>query len=825
MSNKIISGLSLSLLCCSAWAGASLKTTPLPADLAFLNQTINNQTTNTNKASGQICGTDNNNQSWQQIQRENRRFLADSKSSSNEILNQLQQTQVAATENSQAVDGRYYVPVVFHIYGRQFNCDNGGDCLTDEKIIDALNKTNEDFLGLNTQDGPIAAEFQAIRENLNIEFVLAQKDPSGQASTGIVRYNREQKGYGNGSSHNSEIAADAWDNFKYMNVYIMNDLYDDGSTNNSGVAWYPQVSMSESNTARVVYNGAYLGTNTNENFRSVLTHEFGHFLNLPHTFEDGCSVHQAGFCEVTGDRACDTPQMGSSDMADNHLNCMGQPTNTENFMHYTDNYAMFTAEQTKRMTAALHGPARASLWSNSNLIATGLSQYTSDADHPWDGSGTDLIPSGSAIVDISGISANKGEVETFTADIPSGTQAVAFYLDNFGDKDPDLYVSKGSEPQKNGDTWVADHISFKSPGTAELITLSSPSASDTYYAAVDAYSEYSNARLRVLGTTDPSLCDTCRREFLHDEQNLQSAKGATPKEYQFNVPNNASKTLVVIPGGYSGDPDIYVRKGQKPTNDNYDCRPFSAPKMAEYCEISGGGTVHVMIDPFLEYSEVNLQVYYETNDQAGQSPIAQANGDYSGVQEQAVSFSSAGSNDPDGNIVSYHWQFGDGMSSNDADPVHTYTSSGEFTATLTVTDNDGLEATDSATVTISGQSLPLESVCETQAAITGGRLTSGKAECLGTSQNIWLSLGDVSGHQSLAVTIAHGQGNLDLYYRHGGWPSGSSYDASSENAGNSECIYIADLSQISSYWGYFQVKNSTGGATMLAEFDTDGCRR
>ena len=820
MSKKIISGLSLGLLCCSAWAGISPKSTPLPEALHFLQHTGQ-----TSKADGQICGTDNNQQSWQQIQRENRLFRADKKSRSNQILNHLQQTRVSATADSQAVDGRYYIPVVFHIYGRQFNCDDGSQCLTDEKIIDALNKTNEDFLGLNTQDGPIAAEFQAVRENLNIEFVLAQTDPSGQATKGIVRYDREQKGYGNGSGYDTKIAADAWDNFKYMNIYIMNDLYADGSTNNSGVAWYPQVSMSENNTARVVYNGAYLGTNTNENFRSVLTHEFGHFLNLPHTFEGGCSVHQAGFCEVTGDRACDVPQMGSSDMADNHLNCMGQATNTENFMHYTDNYAMFTRDQARRMTAALHGPARASLWSNSNLIATGLSHYTSNADHPWDGSGTDLIPSGSTIVDISGISGNKGEVDTFNADIPFGTQAVAFYLDGFGDKDPDLYVSKGKEPQKNGDNWDADHISFHAAGKAEVITLSGPSTSETYYAAVDAFSEYGNARLRVLGTDDPSLCDACRREFLLEEQDLQSAKGATPKEYRFNVPDNAGKTLVVIPGGYSGDPDIYVRKGQEPTTELYDCRPFSAPKMAEYCEINGGGTVYVMIEPFLEYSDVKLQVYYEVNDQAGQVPVAKANGDYTGVQGQAVSFSSAGSHDPDGNIAGYHWQFGDGNTSSEADPMHTYANSGEFTVTLTVTDNDGHQASDSAAVTISGQSLPLENVCQTQTAITGGRLTAGKAECLGAGQNIWLSLADVSGHQSLAVTLAHGQGNLDLYYRHGGWPSGGNYDAASENAGNSECIYIADLSQVSSYWGYLQVKNSTGGATMLAEFDTDGCRQ
>ena len=813
----ILSGLTLSMLCCASWAGESLKTSKLPAALQFLNQE--------HKSSGQICGTDNNNQSWQQIQNENRFFRADPKSRSNKLLKQLQQTRVAATANAQGVDGRYYIPVVFHVYGQQFNCDNGSQCLTDEKIKDALAKTNEDFLGLNSQDGPIAAEFQAIRENLNVEFVLAQKTPAGQSSTGIVRYDREQKGYGDGKTFDSQIAADAWDNFQYMNVYIMNDLYDDGKTNNSGVAWYPQLSMSQDNTARVVYNGAYVGTNTNENFRSVLTHEFGHFLNLPHTFEDGCSVHQAGFCEVTGDRACDTPQMGSSDMADNHLNCMGQQSNTENFMHYTDNYAMFTQAQTIRMTAALHGPARASLWSNNNLITTGLSQYTSDVDHPWDGSGIDLIPTGSTIVDISDISANKGEVDTFSADIPTGTQAVAFYLDGFDDKDPDLYVSKGTQPQKNGNDWVADHISFKTAGEAEIITLSSPSSTETYYTAIDAFSEYSNARLRVLATQDPSLCNNCSREFLHDESNMLSAKGAPAKEYAFNVPLNASKTIVVIPGGYSGDPDIYVRKGQKPTTQTYDCRPYSAPKLAEYCEISGGGNIHILVDAFLEYSDVNLQVFYEIGSQGNLSPLAQANGDYAATLGEAVSFSSSGSVDPDGNIVSYLWQFDDGSSSSEANPSHTYSTSGTFAVTLTVTDDAGYQGLDTATVTITGQGSSLDSVCDTQTPITGGRLTSGQAECLAESQAIWISLADISGHQSMAVTIAHGEGNLDLYYRHGGWPNDSNYDEYSHSSDNQECIYIADLSQISDYWGYFKVENSAGGATILAEFDTDGCRQ
>ena len=816
MLNKVISGVALTLVCSATWAGEPLSLSPL-------NDPFSTQSHGLKAYDGQICGTDDNQQNWQELQAENHFLSADPMSKVSQLLSALKQSDQTAAENGNGVAGRYYIPVVFHVYGQQFNCTNGGQCLTDAKIQDALQKTNEDFRGLNTQDGPIAAEFQAIRENLNVEFVLAKTAPDGTATNGIVRHNKEQAGYGDGSKYNTQIAADAWDNFKYMNVYIMNDLYADGKTNNSGVAWYPQLTMSQNKLARVVYNGSYVGTNTSENFRSVLTHEFGHFLNLPHTFNDGCTIHQAGFCEVTGDRACDTPQMGSSDMENNALNCMGKKSNTENFMHYTNNYAMFTEDQVKRMTAALHGAARATLWSNSNLMATGLSQFTSNGAHPWDGSGTDQTPTGSSIVDIANLSANKGEIDTFSANIPAGTQAVAFYLDGYGDKDPDLYVSKGTQPTKSGNDWTADHISFRSAGEAEIITLSGPSSSDTYYAAIDAFSEYSNARLRVLGVTDPSLCNGCNRHFLLESSGLASAKGATPKEYQFTVPANALKTVVVIPGGYDGDPDLYVSKGKKPTTKSFDCGPFSAPGLAEYCEISGGGQINILVDPFLEYSKAKIQVYYEISGQASVPPTAEANGNYQGQAGQPVTFSSAGSSDSDGNISAYAWQFGDGNTSTQANPSHSYTQSGVFTAVLTVTDNDGNTHTDSATVTIGGNS-GLVDACATQGSKNGGRLISGQAECLAQGQNLWFSLENVRQHQSLAITLGHGQGNGDVFYRHGGWPSDSQHDAQSQNSANEECIYIADLSQMSQYWGYIRVKNAGTGSTILAEFDTAGCR-
>jgi PKD repeat protein len=51
------------------------------------------------------------------------------------------------------------------------------------------------------------------------------------------------------------------------------------------------------------------------------------------------------------------------------------------------------------------------------------------------------------------------------------------------------------------------------------------------------------------------------------------------------------------------------------------------------------------------------------------------------------------SKDEDGTVVSWQWNFGDGVTSTEQNPVHTYPTSGRFDATLTVTDDDGATGT------------------------------------------------------------------------------------------------------------------------------------
>ena len=77
----------------------------------------------------------------------------------------------------------------------------------------------------------------------------------------------------------------------------------------------------------------------------------------------------------------------------------------------------------------------------------------------------------------------------------------------------------------------------------------------------------------------------------------------------------------------------------------------------------------------------------------------------SGPAPLTVTFSSAGSSDPDGDPITYSWNFGDGGTSTQANPSHTYGSNGTFTAVLTVTDSNNAFRTDQVTIT-TGNSKP-----------------------------------------------------------------------------------------------------------------------
>jgi PKD repeat protein len=83
------------------------------------------------------------------------------------------------------------------------------------------------------------------------------------------------------------------------------------------------------------------------------------------------------------------------------------------------------------------------------------------------------------------------------------------------------------------------------------------------------------------------------------------------------------------------------------------------------------------------------------------APIAVAGGPYSSLEGSSLLLSGAGSSDPNGDPLTYAWDFGDGSVGSGLNPSHAYADNGSYVVTLVVADPGGLKDTISATATVS----------------------------------------------------------------------------------------------------------------------------
>ncbi len=88
------------------------------------------------------------------------------------------------------------------------------------------------------------------------------------------------------------------------------------------------------------------------------------------------------------------------------------------------------------------------------------------------------------------------------------------------------------------------------------------------------------------------------------------------------------------------------------------------------------------------------------DDGSGGTPNIPPTADFSySATDLSVSFTDQ-SSDSDGSIVSWSWDFKDGSTSDDQNPIHIYASGGTYSVTLTVTDDDGASNSVSNDVTV-----------------------------------------------------------------------------------------------------------------------------
>jgi serine protease len=94
-----------------------------------------------------------------------------------------------------------------------------------------------------------------------------------------------------------------------------------------------------------------------------------------------------------------------------------------------------------------------------------------------------------------------------------------------------------------------------------------------------------------------------------DLSGLSGSRNST-KSYSVKVPNGAKNLLIAISGG-SGDADLYVREGSKPSASLFDCRPYKNGN-SESCSFAlpEPGTYYIQIKGYAAYSGLNLKASY-----------------------------------------------------------------------------------------------------------------------------------------------------------------------------------------------------------------------
>jgi len=247
------------------------------------------------------------------------------------------------------------IPVVFHVIYA-----TSAENITDAKCIEQLNQLNLDFAKLNRDTNSIPAVFRNFAADTKIQFCLAQRDPNGAVTNGIIHkattvttFNFDDK-----VKYTASGGDNAWPTNSYLNIWTCNL--------GGGLLGYAQFPGGANATDGVVILYSSIGslnspgTATPYHLGRTATHEVGHWLNLRHIWGDA---------NCGDDLVNDTPTQQTSNSgcpSFPHITC-SNGTNGDMYMNYMDytNDAcmnMFTIGQTSRMNALFaSGGARSSL--------------------------------------------------------------------------------------------------------------------------------------------------------------------------------------------------------------------------------------------------------------------------------------------------------------------------------------------------------------------------------------------------------------------------------------------------------------------------------
>ncbi|TSJ45012.1 M43 family zinc metalloprotease [Fluviicola chungangensis] len=629
----------------------------------------------------------------------------------------------------------YTIPVVFHIL------HNGGtENISDAQVADALAILNRDYRRLNADADNVAAPFQGMPTDAEINFVFATVAPNGNCFSGITRTQNTITNDGsdgqlqvNAIVAGNNVYQGVWAHNKYLNIYVCKDI---GGA--AGYTFNPN-GNSTANATNMYYNGIFIlddycgsiGTASVTNSRA-LTHEVGHWLNLSHVWGDNNNPGTASSCSID-DHVQDTPMcigvtncnnlsINTCDDTNDPNNFSSWATNVidniENYMDYSYCSKMFTQGQVTRMRASLTSSVggRSNIWTTANLNAVGGGPGTSlcaldfNANQPTMCTGTTVTytPSQTSGIATYSWSFPGGTPSTSTAVSPTVTYPTA------GTYNASLSVTATS----NGATYSkskTNYITVTSNATVSLPisegfvsttfpptgwTIVDPNGSGTWTRSstvgraptagnslkFDNYNIVSGSDEMRLPKADIAAYSSARLVFdvAYAPYNSNYYDGlevlvSTDCGNTFTTVYSKSNTTLATANATTGSFSPSVSQWR---SDTVDLTPYVGNSIVwiSFRNIGGNGN-NIYID------NINLTGVSGTPT----APVASFSSTSQSIcAGQSVTYTSTSTNNP----TSYSWSFPGGTpsSSTSASQVVTYPTAGTYNVTLTATNSGGSNA-------------------------------------------------------------------------------------------------------------------------------------
>jgi PKD repeat protein len=591
------------------------------------------------------------------------------------------------------------LPVVVHIIHNGEPTGSGTN-ISDAQIQSAITALNEDFRRMPGTNG------FGDGVDVNIEFCLAQRDPSGNPTTGIVRVNGTSvpdyategitAGAGEGAGELAVKSLSTWPRTSYVNIWVVTEIENnDGGSGIQGYAYFP---FNDPRDGIVILYNAF-GTTGNlksyTNMNRTLTHEVGHYLGLYHTFNDTSTCSSETNCNTQGDRVCDTPPTILSSSCSSPA--CGGTQQVANYLDYTSQTCqdMFTEGQKTRMRTTLE-TQRTSM----------ISSLGCDAVFALDAGIT-------AIASPNGASCNNTYTPSVTLTNFGGTTLTSVNI---------LYNIDGTG--SNTFSWTGSLVS----GASISVTLPQITASmgmHTFYAWTsnpngqtdqNASNNQATSDFEVANGGQVSLVvtlDYFGQENTWTITNSGGAQLASGGPYPNNQPNSQHTTNLCLPEGcYTLRFFDSYGDGQGFINGNFTLYDDDDNVLATASGNWGAQSAH----PFCVTAAPP----------AGNPPVASFTvSDATVCIGQAVSFTNTSTNTP----TSYSWTFAGGTpsTSTQASPSGiTWNSAGTKTVTLTATNSFGTNTytCNNCITVIAGPTVTLNTTAPTCAGTSNGQVST-----------------------------------------------------------------------------------------------------